>query len=41
LKKFSGSEQAEILAQFTKEEQMIMLARFDLELQHWRNRNGK
>ena len=38
LKKFSGSEQAEILAQFTKEEQMIMLARFDLELQHWRNR---
>jgi len=41
LKKFSGIEQAEILAQFTKDEQMIMLARFDLELQHWRNRNGK
>ena len=38
LKKFSGSEQAHILAQYTKEEQMIMLARFDLELQHWRNR---
>ena len=41
LKKFSGKEQAQILAQYTKEEQMIMLARFDLELQHWRNRNGK
>ena len=38
LKKFSGKEQAQILAQYTKEEQMIMLARFDLELQHWRNR---
>ena len=41
LTKFSGKEQAQILAQYTKEEQMIMLARFDLELQHWRNRNGK
>ena len=39
LKKFSGKEQAQILAQYTKEEQLIMLARFDLELQHWRNKN--
>ena len=41
MKKFSGKEQAQILAQYTREEQMIMLARFDLELQHWRSRNGK
>jgi hypothetical protein len=41
LKRFSGKEQAQILAQYTKEEQLIMLARFDLELQHWRNENGK
>ena len=34
LKKFSGKEQAHILAQYTREEQLIMLARFDLELQH-------
>ena len=40
LKKFSGKEQAHILAQYTREEQLIMLARFDLELQHWRNRNA-
>ena len=33
-KKFSGKEQAQILAQYTREEQLIMLARFDLELQH-------
>ena len=39
LKKFSGKEQAQILAQYTREEQLIMLARFDLELQHWRNKN--
>ena len=39
LKKFSGKEQAHILAQYTREEQLIMLARFDLELQHWRNKN--
>ena len=39
MKKFSGKEQAQILAQYTKEEQLIMLARFDLELQHWRNKN--
>jgi len=41
LKRLSGKEQAQILAQYTKEEQLIMLARFDLELQHWRNENGK
>ena len=34
LKKFSGKEHAQILAQYTREEQLIMLARFDLELQH-------
>ena len=39
LKKFTGKEQAQILAQYTREEQLIMLARFDLELQHWRNKN--
>ena len=39
LKKFSGNEQAQIFAQYTREEQLIMLARFDLELQHWRNKN--
>ena len=39
LKKFSGSEQAQILAQYTREEQLIMLARFDLELQHWKDKN--
>ena len=39
LKRFSGKEQAQILAQYTREEQLIMLARFDLELQHWRNKN--
>ena len=38
MKKFSGKEQAQILAQYTKEEQMIMLARFDLELQHWKDK---
>jgi hypothetical protein len=38
LKKFTGKEQAQILAQYTREEQLIMLARFDLELQHWRNK---
>ena len=38
LKKFSGKEQAQILAQYTKEEQLIMLARFDLELQHWKDK---
>ena len=30
LKKFSGKEQAQILAQYTREEQLIMLARFYL-----------
>ena len=39
MKKFSGKEQAQILAQYTKEEQLIMLARFDLELQHWKYKN--
>ena len=39
LKKFSGKEQAQILAQYTREEQLIMLARFDLELQHWKDKN--
>ena len=39
LKKFSGKEQAQILAQYTREEQMIMLARFDLELKHWKDKN--
>ena len=39
LKKFSGSEQAQILAQYTREEQLIMLARFDLEFQHWKDKN--
>ena len=39
LKKFSGKEQAQILAQYTREEQLIMLARFDLELQHCWNKN--
>ena len=34
LKKFSGKERAHILAQYTREEQLVMLARFDLELQH-------
>ena len=38
LKRFSGKEQAQILAQYTKEEQLIMLARFDLELQHWKDK---
>lgn len=38
MKKFSGKEQAHILAQYTKEEQLIMLARFDLELQHWKDK---
>ena len=38
LKKFSGREQAQILAQYTREEQLIMLARFDLELQHWKDK---
>jgi len=38
LKKFSGKEQAHILAQYTREEQLIMLARFDLELQHWKDK---
>ena len=42
LKKFSGKEQAHILAQYTREEQLIMLARFDLELQHrkYKKRNS-
>ena len=40
LKKFSGKEPAQILAQYTREEQLIMLARFDLELEHWRNKNA-
>ena len=40
LKKFSGKEQAHILAQYTREEQLIMLTRFDLELQHWRDKNS-
>ena len=39
LKKFSGKEQAQILALYTREEQLIMLARFDLELQHWKDKN--
>ena len=39
LKKFSGKEQAHILAQYTREEQLIMLARFDLELQHRKDKN--
>ena len=39
LKKISGKEQAQILAQYTREEQLIMLARFDLELQHWKDKN--
>ena len=39
LKKLSGKEQAQILAQYTREEQLIMLARFDLELQHWKDKN--
>ena len=39
LKRFSGKEQAQILAQYTREEQLIMLARFDLELQHWKDKN--
>ena len=39
LKKFTGKEQAQILAQYTREEQLIMLARFDLELQHWKDKN--
>ena len=39
LKRFTGKEQAHILAQYTKEEQLIMLARFDLELQHWKDKN--
>ena len=39
LKKFSGKEQAQKLAQYTREEQLIMLARFDLELQHWKDKN--
>jgi len=39
MKKFSGKEQAHILAQYTREEQLIMLARFDLELQHWKDKN--
>ena len=39
LKKFSGKEQPQILAQYTREEQLIMLARFDLELQHWKDKN--
>ena len=38
MKKFSGKEQAQILAQYTKEEQLIMLTRFDLELQHWKDK---
>ena len=38
LKKFSGKEQAQILAQYTREEQLIMLTRFDLELQHWKDK---
>ena len=38
LKRFSGKEQAQILAQYTKEEQLIMLTRFDLELQHWKDK---
>ena len=38
LKKFSGKEQAQILAQYTKEEQLMMLARFDLELQYWKDK---
>ena len=38
LKKFSGKEQAQILAQYTREAQLIMLARFDLELQHWKDK---
>ena len=40
LKKFSGKEQAQILAQYTREEQFIMLARFDLELQHLKDKNS-
>jgi hypothetical protein len=39
LKKFTGKEQAQILAQYTREEQLIMLARFDLELQNWKDKN--
>ena len=39
LKKFSGKEQAHILAQYTREEQLVMLARFDLELQHRKDKN--
>ena len=38
LKRFSGKEQSQILAQYTREEQLIMLARFDLELQHWKDK---
>jgi hypothetical protein len=38
LKRFTGKEQAHILAQYTREEQLIMLARFDLELQHWKDK---
>ena len=38
IKKFSVKEQAQILAQYTREEQLIMLARFDLELQHWKDK---
>ena len=38
LKKFSGKEQAQILAQYTREEQLIMLARVDHELQHWKDK---
>ena len=38
MKKFSGKEQAQILAQYTREEQLIMLTRFDLELQHWKDK---
>ena len=38
LKKFSGKEQAQILAQYTREEQLMMLARCDLELQYWKDK---
>ena len=41
LKKFSGKEQAHILAQYTREEQLVMLARFDLELQHRKDKKRK
>ena len=40
LKHFTERERKQILNQFTEDEQIIMLKRFDLEFQHWKEKES-